>query len=152
MLAITALRFATAGLYELTASPTWEDIAGVTGLVLCGLALYAALAMALEDARRETSLRYCAATSGEHRWRETSTTSWPVSKEKPAYARSDGEDDDLVNAGRQRRAGFVGTKDPDLGGPDARAEQQRVERAQETPVACDDLHTGPFEQAHFVGA
>jgi hypothetical protein len=56
VLAITALRFATAGLYELTASPTWEDIAGVTGLVLCGLALYAALAMALEDARRETSL------------------------------------------------------------------------------------------------
>jgi succinate-acetate transporter protein len=56
VLAITALRFATTGLYELTASPTWEDIAGVTGLVLCGLALYAALAMALEDARRETSL------------------------------------------------------------------------------------------------
>jgi uncharacterized protein len=56
VLAITGLRFATTGLYELTASPTWQDIAGVTGLVLCALALYAALAMALEDVRRETSL------------------------------------------------------------------------------------------------
>jgi succinate-acetate transporter protein len=56
VLATTALRFATTGIYELTASPTWAHIAGVTGLVLCALALYAALAMALEDARRETSL------------------------------------------------------------------------------------------------
>jgi uncharacterized protein len=56
VLATTALRFATTGVYELTASPTWQDIAGITGLVLCALALYAALAMALEDARRETSL------------------------------------------------------------------------------------------------
>jgi uncharacterized protein len=56
VLATTALRFAVTGLYELTASPTWQDIAGITGLVLCALALYAALAMALEDARRETSL------------------------------------------------------------------------------------------------
>jgi uncharacterized protein len=56
VLATTALRFAVTGLYELTASPTWQDIAGITGLVLCALALYAALAMALEDVRRETSL------------------------------------------------------------------------------------------------
>jgi uncharacterized protein len=56
VLATTALRFATTGLYELTASPTWQDIAGITGLALCALALYAALAMALEDAQRETSL------------------------------------------------------------------------------------------------
>jgi uncharacterized protein len=56
VLATTALRFAATGLYELTASPTWQDIAGITGLVLCALALYAALAMALEDVRRETSL------------------------------------------------------------------------------------------------
>jgi uncharacterized protein len=56
VLATAALRFATTGLYELTASPTWQDIAGITGLVLCALALYAALAMALEDIRRETSL------------------------------------------------------------------------------------------------
>jgi uncharacterized protein len=56
VLATTALRFATTGLYELTASPTWQDIAGITGLALCALALYAALAMALEDVQRETSL------------------------------------------------------------------------------------------------
>jgi uncharacterized protein len=56
VLATTALRFATTGLYQLTASGTWEDIAGVTGLVLCALAVYAALAMALEDAAGETRL------------------------------------------------------------------------------------------------
>jgi hypothetical protein len=88
VLAITALRFATTGLYELTASPTWEDIAGVTGLVLCGLALYAALAMALEDARRETSLPVLRRGLGRTSLEETSTTSWPVSNEKPAYASS----------------------------------------------------------------
>jgi succinate-acetate transporter protein len=51
-----ALRFGVTGIYELSASPTWEDIAGVVGLALCALALYAALAMALEDARRHTVL------------------------------------------------------------------------------------------------
>lgn len=51
-----ALRFGVTGIYELTASPTWEDIAGVVGLVLCALALYAALAMTLEDANRRTVL------------------------------------------------------------------------------------------------
>lgn len=56
LLATTAARFATTGIYQLTASGTWEDIAGVVGLVLCALALYAALAMALEDARRATIL------------------------------------------------------------------------------------------------
>ncbi len=56
VLATTALRFGVTGLYQLTASPAWEDIAGIAGLVLCALAVYAALAMALEDARRETLL------------------------------------------------------------------------------------------------
>jgi succinate-acetate transporter protein len=56
VLATTVLRFATTGLYQLTASSTWEDIAGAIGVVLCGLALYAALALALEDARRATLL------------------------------------------------------------------------------------------------
>jgi succinate-acetate transporter protein len=56
VLATTALRFATTGIYELTASPTWQDIAGIVGLVLCALAIYAALAMAVEDAQRETYL------------------------------------------------------------------------------------------------
>jgi uncharacterized protein len=51
-----ALRFGATGMYELTASPTWEDIAGGVGLVLCAFALYAALAMALEDAKLHTVL------------------------------------------------------------------------------------------------
>jgi uncharacterized protein len=56
LLATTAARFATTGIHQLTASGTWEDIAGVVGLFLCGLAIYAALAMAIEDARRSTLL------------------------------------------------------------------------------------------------
>jgi succinate-acetate transporter protein len=56
VLSTTALRFACTGMYELTASKTWEDIAGVVGLVLLAAAVYAALAIALEEARRETVL------------------------------------------------------------------------------------------------
>lgn len=56
VLAGAALRFGATGIYELTASSTWEDVAGLIGLALCALALYAALAMALEDARRHTVL------------------------------------------------------------------------------------------------
>ena len=56
VLATTAVRFATTGLYQITASGTWKDIAGVVGLVLCAIAVYAALAMALEDATRRTLL------------------------------------------------------------------------------------------------
>jgi uncharacterized protein len=56
VLGAAGLRFGVTGIYELSASPTWEDIAGVLGLALCAIALYAALAMALEDARRRTVL------------------------------------------------------------------------------------------------
>jgi uncharacterized protein len=56
VLTTTAVRFATTGLAEITASDAWKHIAGVTGLVLCALAVYAALAMAIEDARRQTLL------------------------------------------------------------------------------------------------
>jgi len=56
LLATTAARFATTGIHQLTDSRAWEDIAGVLGLFLCGLAIYAALAIALEDARRSTLL------------------------------------------------------------------------------------------------
>jgi succinate-acetate transporter protein len=51
-----ALRFLVTGTYELSGSGTWEDIAGIVGLALCAPALYAALAMALEDARGRTVL------------------------------------------------------------------------------------------------
>ena len=56
VLTITAARFLTTGLYEMTASSAWQDVAGIVGLVLCAAALYAALAMALEDAKRRTVL------------------------------------------------------------------------------------------------
>lgn len=56
VLATTALRFAVTGAYQLTASPDWKQAAGIVGLVLCAFAVYAALAMALEDAKRETIL------------------------------------------------------------------------------------------------
>lgn len=52
----TAIRFAATGVFELTASTTWERIAGVVGIVLAVLALYAATAMLLEDVRRVTVL------------------------------------------------------------------------------------------------
>jgi len=48
----TAIRFATTGVYELTESSWWKGAAGVVGVVLAGLAIYAALAMLLEDVRR----------------------------------------------------------------------------------------------------
>jgi uncharacterized protein len=50
VLTTTALRFAITGLYQLTAGDAWRAVAGVVGLILCVLAVYAALAMALEDA------------------------------------------------------------------------------------------------------
>ncbi len=56
VLTTTSLRFALTGIYQLTAGEGWADVAGVVGLVLCALAVYAALAMALEDARRSTTL------------------------------------------------------------------------------------------------
>jgi uncharacterized protein len=56
VLSTTAMRFACTGIYELTASGTWEDVAGVVGLLLFVVAVYAALAMALEDAWRRRIL------------------------------------------------------------------------------------------------
>jgi succinate-acetate transporter protein len=56
VLTAAALRFATSGIYELTASASWQDVAGIVGLAPCALGLYAALALTLEDARAETVL------------------------------------------------------------------------------------------------
>jgi succinate-acetate transporter protein len=56
VLGTTSLRFAVTGVYQLTASKTWEDVAGVVGLALCGVAIYAALALALEEGRHRTVL------------------------------------------------------------------------------------------------
>jgi uncharacterized protein len=56
VLTTTALRFLTTGIYQLTVSGVWKDVSAVIGLALLALALYAALAMALEDAARRTRL------------------------------------------------------------------------------------------------
>jgi succinate-acetate transporter protein len=56
VLGTTALRFAVTGVYELTAGDGWKTLAGIVGLVLCVLAVYAALAMALEDVLERTVL------------------------------------------------------------------------------------------------
>jgi succinate-acetate transporter protein len=54
--ATAALRLALTGVYELSGDRAWEDAAGVTGVVLCALALYAATAVSLEDAAGRTVL------------------------------------------------------------------------------------------------
>jgi uncharacterized protein len=56
VLTTTALRFAATGLFELTGADMWKAVAGLVGVLLCAVALYAALAMALEDVRRRTVL------------------------------------------------------------------------------------------------
>jgi uncharacterized protein len=56
VLTTAAARFAATGVYQLDGSGTWKDISAIIGLVLCALAVYAALAMAWEDARRRTVL------------------------------------------------------------------------------------------------
>lgn len=49
-------RFGLGGLHNLTGSEIWEDAAGVVGLALAALALYAAWAAELEDALKRTVL------------------------------------------------------------------------------------------------
>ena len=56
VLGTAGLRFGVTAIYELTGSSVWKEAAGIVGLVLWGLAIYAALAMALEDSRQRTIL------------------------------------------------------------------------------------------------
>jgi uncharacterized protein len=56
VLSIAGLRFGTMGIYQLTASKTWEDVAGVVGLVLTALSIYAAYAAEHEDVAKRTVL------------------------------------------------------------------------------------------------
>jgi succinate-acetate transporter protein len=56
VLLTTALRFTVTGLYQLTEAGGWKTTAGVVGLALCAIAVYSALALALEDARHATLL------------------------------------------------------------------------------------------------
>lgn len=49
--ALAALRFAFAGIYELSTTGFWQDAAGVVGLLITALAAYCVLAFELEDQR-----------------------------------------------------------------------------------------------------
>jgi succinate-acetate transporter protein len=49
VLATAGLRFVVTGLYQLTSNEAWEDTAGLIGLLLCALAIYAAYAAEFED-------------------------------------------------------------------------------------------------------
>lgn len=54
----TVLRFLTSGVYQMTASHSWELITGWVGVLLCVLALYAALAMLLEGIQKKQVLPF----------------------------------------------------------------------------------------------
>ncbi|MBC7273668.1 MAG: hypothetical protein H5T76_34055 [Streptomyces sp.] len=54
VMGVSAVRFAVTGIAEITASSAWETTAGVIGLVLAALALYAALGFELEDTAHHT--------------------------------------------------------------------------------------------------
>ena len=56
VLCTTSLRFLFTGLFQLTASGTWADAAGIVGLLLGALAVYAAFALELEDTAQRTLL------------------------------------------------------------------------------------------------
>lgn len=54
VMSTVAARFALTGIYQLSGSHAWEDAAGVVGLALCALAVFAALALGLEAAAEPT--------------------------------------------------------------------------------------------------
>jgi succinate-acetate transporter protein len=51
-----AARFLLTGLYQLSANPSLQYAAGIVGLILLGVAFYAALALEIEDVRHKTML------------------------------------------------------------------------------------------------
>jgi len=56
VLAVTAARFCVTGIYEFHAGPSWEAAAGILGIVITGLAWYAAAAFAIEAGQRHSVL------------------------------------------------------------------------------------------------
>jgi succinate-acetate transporter protein len=70
VLGTAALRISLTGIFELTASSAWEHVAGVVGLVLLALGAYGAIAIALEDGRRETVLPTGRRGRGAQVWEE----------------------------------------------------------------------------------
>ena len=56
VLGSAAVRFGLGGLHQLTGDEVWEDVAGLWGLWLTAIAIYAAYAVELEDALKRTVL------------------------------------------------------------------------------------------------
>jgi succinate-acetate transporter protein len=56
VMTLTSVRFFLTAGYELSAAPGWKTAAGIAGLVLTAVALYAGLAFELEDSRKSTLL------------------------------------------------------------------------------------------------
>jgi succinate-acetate transporter protein len=56
VLATTSLRFALTGVWELTGDDAWKAASAIVGLFLAALAVYAALAMGLEDVAKRPLL------------------------------------------------------------------------------------------------
>ena len=56
VLAIAGVRFGATGVYQLTASKAWEHAAGIVGLLLTVLSIYAAYAAEQEDVTKQTVL------------------------------------------------------------------------------------------------
>lgn len=56
VLALTAARYVVTGVYELQGGVGWEHAAGWLGVALCVVALYAALALEIEDMQHHTVL------------------------------------------------------------------------------------------------
>ncbi|MFB4197295.1 hypothetical protein [Streptomyces carpaticus] len=56
VIGVASVRFAATGVYELTGAEGWKHTAGVIGLVLAAVAVYAAFAPAVEDQHRRTVL------------------------------------------------------------------------------------------------
>ena len=56
VLATAGLRFVVTGLYQLTSNEAWENTAGMIGLLLAGVAVYAAYAAEFEDVLKQPLL------------------------------------------------------------------------------------------------
>jgi hypothetical protein len=65
VLGTAGFRFMVTGLYQLTANEAWEDAAGVIGLVLAALAVYAAYAAEFEDVFKRELLPFGRRNKGE---------------------------------------------------------------------------------------
>jgi len=65
LLALAAVRFAITGGYELTSAPGWQYASGICGVVVAGLALYAALAAEVDSATRRNLLPLLRPESGQ---------------------------------------------------------------------------------------